>query len=139
MNRNLEGRMIHTQTASIAALLLRLSMGIMLIAHGFYLKIFVFTMAGASGFFESIGLPGWFAWVVMLYETIGGIALILGVFTRWVSAFLGVHLLFAAYLGHWAIGPMAGSSRRPMAAGNFRCSGRSCVFRWPCSARGNTP
>lgn len=96
--------MIHTQTASIAALLLRLSMGIMLIAHGFYLKIFVFTMAGASGFFASIGLPGWFAWVVMLYETIGGILMILGLFNRWVSILLGVHLLFAAYLGHWANG-----------------------------------
>ena len=96
--------MIHAQTASIAALLLRLSMGIMLIAHGFYLKIFVFTMAGASGFFESIGLPGWLAWVVMLYETIGGILMILGLFNRWNSLFQGVSLLFAAYLGHSANG-----------------------------------
>ena len=96
--------MFHTQTASLAALLLRLSMGIMLIAHGFYLKIFVFTMAGASGFFASIGLPGWFAWVVMLYETIGGILMILGLFNRWNSLFQGVSLLFAAYLGHWANG-----------------------------------
>jgi putative oxidoreductase len=96
--------MIHTQTASLAALLLRLSMGIMLIAHGFYLKIFVFTMAGAMQGFEGMGLPGWFAWVVMLYETIGGILMILGLFNRWNSLFQGVSLLFAAYLGHWANG-----------------------------------
>ena len=96
--------MTHTQTASLAALLLRLSMGIMLIAHGFYLKVFVFTMAGASGFFSSIGLPGWFAWVVMFYETIGGILMILGLFNRWNSLFQGVSLLVAAYLGHGANG-----------------------------------
>ena len=37
-------------------------------------------MAGAGKFFVSMGLPEWFAWVVMLYETIGGLMLILGVF-----------------------------------------------------------
>ncbi len=36
----------------------------------------------------------------MLYETVGGMALILGVFTRWVAVFLGLHLLVASYLGH---------------------------------------
>lgn len=96
--------MIDAKNAPYAALLLRVSMGILFILHGAYLKIFVFTMAGASGFFASLGLPGWFAWIAMLYETIGGIALILGVFTRWVSVFLGIHLLFAAYLGHGANG-----------------------------------
>ena len=40
----------------------------------------------------------------MLYETIGGLALIFGIYTRWVAAFLGIHLLFAAYLGHAANG-----------------------------------
>ena len=40
----------------------------------------------------------------MLYETIGGLMLILGIGTRWVSVFLGLHLLVAAYLGHAANG-----------------------------------
>lgn len=92
--------MIDQRTAPYAALLLRLGMGILFLLHGVYLKVFVFTMDGASGYFTTLGLPGWFAWIVLLYETIGGIALILGVYTRWVSIFLGVHLLFAAYLGH---------------------------------------
>jgi putative oxidoreductase len=92
--------LIDAKTAPYAALLLRLTMGILFIVHGLYLKVFVFTMAGTSGFFASLGLPGWFAWLVMLYETIGGLLLILGVYTRWVAAFLGIHLLFAALLGH---------------------------------------
>jgi len=96
--------MIDQQRASHGALLLRISMGVLFILHGIYLKMFVFTMAGAGKFFVSLGLPDWFAWVVMIYETLGGLALILGVYTRWVAAFLGVHLLFAAYLGHGANG-----------------------------------
>jgi putative oxidoreductase len=96
--------MIDTRTAPYAALLLRLSMGILFILHGLYLKMFVFTMPGAASFFETLGLPGWFAWIVMLYETIGGIMLILGIETRAVAAFLGLHLLAAAWLGHAANG-----------------------------------
>ncbi|MEA2778774.1 MAG: putative oxidoreductase [Rhodospirillaceae bacterium] len=92
--------MIDVKTAPYAALLLRISTGILFLLHGFYLKVFVFTMAGTSQFFASLGLPGWFAWLVMLYETIGAIALILGIYTRYVAAFLGVHMLFATYLGH---------------------------------------
>lgn len=92
--------MIDAKTAPYAALLLRVSMGLLFIMHGFYLKVFVFTMGGTAQFFESLGLPGWFGWIVMLYETIGGIALILGVYTRPVAAFLGIHLLFAAGLAH---------------------------------------
>ena len=96
--------MIDLRLAPYGALLLRISMGVLFILHGIYLKMFVFTMAGAGKFFASMGLPDWFAWVVMIYETLGGLALILGVYTRWVASFLGVHLLFAAYLGHGANG-----------------------------------
>jgi putative oxidoreductase len=96
--------MIDGKTAPYAALLLRVSMGILFILHGAYLKVAVFTMAGTGKYFASLGLPDWWAWLVMLYETVGGLALILGIQTRWVAAFLGVHLLFAAYLGHAANG-----------------------------------
>ncbi len=110
--------MIDEKTAPYSALLLRVSMGILFILHGAYLKIFVFTMAGASQYFESLGLPGWFGWAVMLYETIGGVALILGVYARWVALFLGVHLLFAAYLGHggngWVFTNQGGGYEYPL-------------------------
>jgi putative oxidoreductase len=71
--------MIDGKTAPYAALLLRVSMGILFILHGAYLKIFVFSMAGTGKYFASLGLPDWWAWVAMLYETIGGLALILGI------------------------------------------------------------
>ncbi|MCC6474030.1 MAG: DoxX family protein [Burkholderiales bacterium] len=96
--------MIDGKTAPYAALLLRVGMGILFILHGAYLKVAVFTMAGTGKYFAGLGLPDGFAWLVMLYETIGGLALILGIQVRWVALFLGVHLLFAAYLGHAANG-----------------------------------
>ena len=99
--------------ADYAALLLRVTMGALFVAHGFYLKVFVFTMPGTVGFFESIGFPGFLAWVVMLAETLGGVALILGVLTRWVAlalipvmlGALSVHIgngwVFSAQGGGW--------------------------------------
>jgi len=96
--------MIDQKTAPYAALLMRVTMGVLLLAHGIYLKAIVFGMAGISGYFQSLGLPGWFAYVVVTYETIGGLMLILGVLTRPAAAFLGVHLLVVAYIGHSANG-----------------------------------
>ena len=96
--------MIDAQRAPYGALLLRVSLGVLFLLHGVYLKAFVFGMTGAGQFFASMGLPSWFAWVVMLYETIGGLALILGIYTRWVAVFLGLHMLVASYMGHAANG-----------------------------------
>jgi len=110
--------MIDAERAPYGALLLRVSMGVLFILHGFYLKVMVFGMAGAGKYFVSLGLPDWFVWVVMGYETLGGLALILGVYTRWVAVFLGVHLLFAAYLGHaangWAFSAKGGGYEFPL-------------------------
>lgn len=92
--------MIDVEKAPYGALLLRLSVGVLFLLHGAYVKVFVFGMAGTGKFFASLGLPEWFAWIVVLYETIGGLALILGIGTRWVAMFLGIHLLAAAYFGH---------------------------------------
>ena len=58
-----------------AALLLRLGLGTMFIAHGL-LKVMVFTLPGTVGFFEQVGFPGWLAYVVTFAEIGGGIMLI---------------------------------------------------------------
>mgnify|MGYP002634546588 CR=1 FL=1 len=76
--------MIDTRTAPYAALLLRLALGVMFLAHGL-LKIMVFTPAGTAGFFASVGLPGWLAYPTMGAEVIGGLMLIAGVQTRLVA------------------------------------------------------
>src|SRR5688500_3658246 len=78
--------------------LLRISLGIMFIAHGLILKYFTFTLAGTAQFFESIGLPGPLAYIVFLAETIGGILLVIDFRTRWVSLGLIPVLLGAAYV-----------------------------------------
>lgn len=67
--------------ADYAATLLRISSGVLFLAHGL-LKVNVFTIAGTVGYFESLGLPGFFAHLTIFAELIGGAALILGVATR---------------------------------------------------------
>ena len=81
-----------------AALLLRVSMGIGFIAHA-YLKYAIFTPAGTVQYFQSLGLPGPLAYVVMAAEFFGGIALILGLWTRWVSLAL-LPILLGAIFAH---------------------------------------
>jgi len=88
--------------ADYAALILRLSMGIGFLAHA-WLKIAVFTPAGTVQFFESLGLPGPLAYLVIFAELAGGIALILGLWTRWVSLAL-IPILLGAVFAHWGAG-----------------------------------
>ncbi|MEJ2014866.1 MAG: DoxX family protein [Limibacillus sp.] len=90
--------MIDSKTAPYAALILRVSLGVMFLAHGLYLKIFVFTVGGTVGFFESLGLPAVLAYATIAAESLGGLALILGVFTRWVSLALLPVLLGALWV-----------------------------------------
>ena len=59
--------MIDNRTAPYAALLLRVALGAALLAHG-ALKVFVFTVPGTVQFFESIGYPGFLAYLVILAE-----------------------------------------------------------------------
>jgi putative oxidoreductase len=88
--------------ADHAALILRLAMGVGFLAHA-WLKIAVFTPAGTAQFFQSLGLPGPLAYVVILAELAGGIALILGLWTRWVSLAL-IPILLGAVFAHWGAG-----------------------------------
>jgi putative oxidoreductase len=69
-----------------AALLLRLALGGVLLAHGL-LKILVFTLPGTAGFFASVGFPGWTAYIVAPLEVIAGVALIVGYRSRLFAAF----------------------------------------------------
>ena len=89
--------MIDTRTAPYAALVLRVSLGLMYIAHSVVLKLFVFTLPGTAQFFGSLGLPPASAYLVFAAEAVGGLALILGIRTRWVAAALIPILLGATW------------------------------------------
>lgn len=95
------------------AMLLRISIGIVFVAHSAYLKLVVFTLPGTAQFFASIGLPGPLAYIVFTVEVIAGVALILGVYTRYAAialipialgatwAHLGAGWLFSNEGGGW--------------------------------------
>ncbi|HMA32100.1 MAG TPA: DoxX family protein [Casimicrobiaceae bacterium] len=79
-----------------AAILLRMALGIMFIAHAMQ-KYFIFTLPGTAKFFESVGLPGPLAYVIFALELAGGALLIIGIKTRWVAAVLAVELIGATW------------------------------------------
>ena len=81
-----------------AALILRVALGAMFIAHGL-LKVFVFTLPGTAQFFASVGFPGWTAYPVAAAEVAGGILLVLGVYSRVVATAL-IPLLIGAAAVH---------------------------------------
>ena len=90
-------------SASLAAALLRVTMGGMFLAHA-GLKIFVFTPAGTAGYFQSLGLPAALAYLTIAAELLGGLALIAGFRTRIVALALVPVMLGAAFFGHGAAG-----------------------------------
>lgn len=96
--------MIDQTTAPYAALVLRVAAGIAFIAHGLT-KVFVFTIPGTVGFFESVGFPGFFAYLTILAELVGGAALILGVAVRLV-ALLQLPVILGAVSVHYGAGWM---------------------------------
>lgn len=81
------------------AALLRISLGVMFVAHSVVLKLFTYGLAGTAGYFESIGLPGALAYGVFAAEAVGGVLLIANVATGWVSLAL-VPILGGALWAH---------------------------------------
>src|SRR3954462_13162090 len=79
--------------------LLRISLGLMFIAHSVILKYFTFTLAGTAQYFASIGLPGPLAYVVFTIEAIAGVLLLLGIQTRW-TALATIPVLIGATWAH---------------------------------------
>lgn len=87
-----------TQNLNYGATITRLSLGVILLAHGL-LKVFVFTIPGTIGFFESLSLPAIIAYLTIFGEVAGGTALIAGVYTR-LTALLSIPILLGATWAH---------------------------------------
>jgi putative oxidoreductase len=79
--------MIDDHLAPYAALLLRICLAAAFIAHAM-LKVRVFTIPGTVKYFESLGLPGWIAYVTIAAELGGAACLLLGLWPRIVALLL---------------------------------------------------
>lgn len=88
---------------NFGAFILRISLGIVLLAHSAYLKLFVFTLPGTAQFFVSIGLPAAFAYAVFVLEALAGLAMIIGYRVR-VAAASVVPVLLGATWAHSSAG-----------------------------------
>ena len=87
--------------ASCGITVLRVVVGIVFLMHGWQ-KLFVFHFAGVAGFLGQLGVPApsVMGVVLTLVEFLGGIALILGLFTRWAAWLLALEMVVAILLVH---------------------------------------
>src|ERR671921_2669812 len=81
--------------------ILRVVVGIVFLVHGLQ-KLFLMGFGGVAGMMEGLGVPapGLFAIILTLVELLGGLALILGLFTRVVAIPLAVDMLVATLMVH---------------------------------------
>lgn len=95
-------RALDRHAAPYAALLLRLTLGVVFIAHGLF-KVLGLSIADAAAFFAAQGFPAWTVYPVFAAEVLGGTALVLGCYTRVVAAAL-LPILLGAFTVHWGNG-----------------------------------
>ncbi|MCR8844017.1 DoxX family protein [Paenibacillus sp. SC116] len=72
-----------TIRTNVVATIMRVILGVIFTMHG--LDKLQMGLGNTAGWFESIGLPGTLAYVVALIELLGGIAMIVGLLTRFIS------------------------------------------------------
>jgi putative oxidoreductase len=94
--------------SDITLFVIRLILGVVFIAHG-YPKLFVWGISGVSQFFGQLGIPfpGFFAVVVSIVEFFGGIALILGLFSRWAGLLIAINMIGATLFAKLKVGLIA--------------------------------
>jgi putative oxidoreductase len=80
---------------------LRVVVGLVFLGHGFQ-KLFLIGFGGVAGMLGGQGVPapGLFAVIVTLVEFLGGLALIVGLFTRIAAILLAVDMLVAILTVH---------------------------------------
>lgn len=86
------------QTEDIGKLVLRLTLGILLILHG-VAKIFG-DIGWLTGMLQKIGLPGFFAYGVFIGEVLAPLLVILGFYARIGALIIAVNMLVAIWLVH---------------------------------------
>ncbi|MGW9126866.1 DoxX family protein [Paenibacillus chitinolyticus] len=84
------------------AFILRIVLGLIFLVHGY--QKFEGGLSGVAGFFGSLGLPGFMAYVVAVIELAGGILMLIGLGTRWIAAAFAVIMLVAIFTAKLSLG-----------------------------------
>ncbi len=94
-----------TRTRHIGLTILRVAVGTVFLVHGAQ-KLFSFGLTGLTGAFEGMGvpLPAVAAAFATSVELLGGLALILGLFTRVAAPLLAINMLGALLFVHIGAG-----------------------------------
>jgi len=84
---------------------LRVVVGMVFLVHGGQ-KLFVFGFGGVAAFLGQVGIPapGLAAVILTAVESLGGLALLLGLFTRWAAIPLAIVMLVAILTVHLKAG-----------------------------------
>lgn len=87
--------------AQITLGIVRIVAGVIFMAHG-YQKFFIMGLPGVTGMFEGLGVPlaGIAAILVAGLELVGGFALLIGFFARFIAVPLAIDIAMAIALVH---------------------------------------
>ncbi|MFD0715749.1 DoxX family protein [Paenibacillus sp. GCM10027626] len=92
---------------SFVTTIMRVVLGIIFLAHGF--DKFQMGLGNVSGWFDSMGVPGFFAYIAAVLELVGGIMLIIGLFSRYVSTLFVIMLISAIFMMKLSAGLLGGA------------------------------
>ncbi len=101
---------------SVGILILRLVIGFVFIMHGAQKMTNNFAawydMSGAIAFFAQIGFASFWAYLDVFAEIIAGIAILLGVFTRYAAIALSIVMIVAIYVKLHFLGVQAAAANQ---------------------------
>ncbi|WP_392553512.1 DoxX family protein [Orbus wheelerorum] len=81
----------------LAALMLRIGLGAMYLAHGLT-KLLIFTPAGTASYFESLGIPGIIGYLTIIFEIGGGLFLLLGILTQLIALLAVIQMIVISFI-----------------------------------------
>ncbi|MBM7845766.1 DoxX family protein [Herpetosiphon giganteus] len=88
------------QLSAIAWTLLRVVVGVVFVVHGWSKVTMIGDIAATFGNQYQLPIPAVLAWLVATVEFLGGLALTVGVYSRWAALLLGCVMLGAIKV-HW--------------------------------------
>ena len=99
-----------SRNQNIGLLILRLSIGFMLLLHGIFKVANGFS--GIKGMLAGMGMPGFFAYGALVGEVVAPLLLIIGLLTRPAAAVVAFNMLVAVAMTHsaaiFSLTPMGG-------------------------------